>query len=109
MNRKIQQKIVSRITRAERIVKIILFGSYAKGNPNSNSDIDLIVVLDSDTIPGNFKERTENYLRISRSLRDLKKEYPIDLIVYTKPEFNKFISMKSIFSKRIMSEGKNLL
>jgi uncharacterized protein len=29
----------------ERLVKIILFGSYARGNPNADSDIDFLVVL----------------------------------------------------------------
>ena len=36
--------------------KIILFGSYAKGNPNENSDIDLLVILDNDRVAQTYTE-----------------------------------------------------
>jgi len=38
--------------------KIILYGSYAKGNPRENSDIDLIVISD-DFKDMNLRERLE--------------------------------------------------
>lgn len=40
--------------------KIILFGSQAYGNPRGDSDIDLLVVLDSDEMPGSFQENMAN-------------------------------------------------
>ena len=42
----IEKEIVGRLTKVEKILKIILFGSYAYGNPGKNSDIDLLVVID---------------------------------------------------------------
>ncbi|MCU0351333.1 MAG: nucleotidyltransferase domain-containing protein [Flavobacterium sp.] len=34
----------------ERLVKVILYGSYARGNPNADSDIDFLVVLKDNKI-----------------------------------------------------------
>ncbi len=39
--------------------KVILFGSYAKGNPNEDSDLDVLVVLDSNEFARTFDERIE--------------------------------------------------
>ena len=41
------------------VKKIILFGSYAKGTPHQDSDIDLFVVTDDDFIPGSFAQKME--------------------------------------------------
>jgi len=41
--------------------KAILFGSYAYGDPNDESDLDLIIVLDKDGFSKNFNEKIENY------------------------------------------------
>lgn len=56
--------------------KVILFGSYAKSNPHLDSDIDLLVVLDSNKKSKKFAERSENYLRVSRCLRDIERKIP---------------------------------
>lgn len=106
---KIQQNIVNSILQVEKPFKVFLFGSHAYGKPESDSDIDLLVVLDIDKPTKNFKERSENYLRISRALRDIERKVPIDLLVYTKPEFDRFIQMGSMFSKKIIKEGIEII
>jgi len=88
--------------------KIILFGSYAYGNPSRDSDIDLIVVTNKDYVPKNFKEKSEIYLFVSRNLRDISSVMPIDLLVYTKAEYEQFINQNSLFSRMIINEGKEL-
>jgi len=88
--------------------KIILFGSHAYGNPSRDSDIDLIVVTNKDYVPKNFKEKSEIYLFVSRNLRDISSVMPIDLLVYTKAEYEQFISQNSLFSRMIINEGKEL-
>ena len=45
-NRQIND-IVSRIANYYKPEKIILFGSYARGNFNDNSDLDFILVKDT--------------------------------------------------------------
>lgn len=104
----IRRELVDRIRAVERPAKILLFGSHAQGTARPDSDIDLLVVLDSDQLPQTFREKAENYLRISRILRELEKRVPIDLLVYTRPEFERFIAAESAFSKKILREGVEL-
>jgi predicted nucleotidyltransferase len=37
--------------------RIILFGSYARGNQNENSDIDIMVILDNNHVSKTYAER----------------------------------------------------
>ena len=105
---KIEQQIVERIGPLSP-EKIILFGSYAKGTPTADSDIDLYVVTKDDFIPQSWQEKNCIYLSISREIRDLRKQVPIDLIVHTKKMHEKFIALNSFFSREITQEGIRLL
>jgi len=87
------------------IEKLILFGSYAYGTPNDDSDIDLLVVTGDDFIPINFKEKSEIYLKVARLLRDIEETMPIDLIVHTKRMYQKFIKLNSMFCRKIQKDG----
>jgi predicted nucleotidyltransferase len=88
--------------------KVILFGSHAQGQPTSGSDIDLLVVTNDDFIIKNYEEKIKLHLRISSALRGIMKQVPIDLIVYTKPTYEKFVELGSMFSKEIERKGKLL-
>jgi len=46
--------------------KIILFGSYAYGIPNENSDLDICI------IDNNFKSKMDKKLAIRKKLKDIK-------------------------------------
>ena len=105
---KIEREIVERIGPLSPD-KIILFGSYAKGTPNEDSDIDLYVVTNDDFIPQSWQEKNRIYLGVSRKIRDLRKQVPIDLIVHTKKMHEKFIELDSFFSREINQEGIRLL
>jgi len=43
----------------EKVVKIILYGSYAKGNYNEESDIDIMVIVDDENLEFYKKQRIE--------------------------------------------------
>ncbi|MCX6227387.1 MAG: nucleotidyltransferase domain-containing protein [Bacteroidia bacterium] len=88
--------------------KIILFGSYAYGEPNTNSDLDILVVTGDDIIPASFSEKSKIYLKISKAISAIKKEFPVDLIVHTKPMHQKFIEIDSLFARELLSKGKVL-
>jgi len=64
----------------EVIKKVYLFGSYAYGNPNEDSDIDLCVVI------GNEYKRSDIYFNIALNLsnNDIR---PCDLLVYNEKYF----------------------
>ncbi len=89
--------------------KVILFGSYAYGTPDAGSDIDLLVVLNSETTPQTFQENMENKLMVRNVLWELNKKMSIDLIVHTKPMYKKFNMMGSMFSKELLQWGKVLI
>ena len=86
--------------------KIILFGSYAYGEPEDNSDLDILVVTDDEIIPSDFSEKSKIYLRISKAISEIKREFPIDLIVHTKPMHKKFIENNSLFARELLEKGK---
>ena len=88
--------------------KIILFGSYAHGEPTDESDLDILVVTGDDIIPSSFKEKSLIYLRISRAISEIKREFPIDLIVHTKAMHRKFIENNSLFARELLTKGKVL-
>jgi predicted nucleotidyltransferase len=58
--------------------KIILFGSYAYGNPTPDSDVDLLVIWDTD------KPRRERVVEVSLSL--YPRHFPVDILVKTPQE-----------------------
>jgi uncharacterized protein len=84
---------------------VLLFGSYAYGNPHSDSDIDLMVITEDEFIPQTFKERTDLYISVSEHILPISKQIPVDLIVYTKPMYQQFLENDSSFSKEILNKG----
>ena len=89
--------------------RVILFGSYAYGTPNEDSDIDLYVVTKDDFMPQSFREKSTLTKTISGAIRDLRRIYAIDLIVHTKAMNEKFKSINSSFSRELLSKGQVLL
>lgn len=104
----IRQEIVSRLAEGGNIRRVIVFGSYAGGAPGLNSDIDLLVVTDDDSMPQSFEENMEHYHRVSSVLREIKKRIPIDIIVHTKPMHDEFIRQGSMFAKEVTEHGEVL-
>ena len=85
--------------------KVVLFGSYAWGQPTEDSDIDLIVVLDSEVVPKTYHDRMTNRLLVRRALDAVNREYALDVLVYTAPEWKDFQDSGSAFSKEVASRG----
>ncbi|WP_214036507.1 nucleotidyltransferase domain-containing protein [Methanospirillum sp.] len=54
------QKVVRRVIAAQKPDKIILFGSYARGEQTDSSDLDLIVVFDSVSEKGKMMGEIRN-------------------------------------------------
>jgi predicted nucleotidyltransferase len=86
-------------------LKVILFGSQARGAATEESDLDLLVVLQSDILPRTYREKEALYLQVARLLRAIRQETPVDLIVHTRPMHAKFIAMNSLFAEEILQEG----
>jgi uncharacterized protein len=86
--------------------KIILFGSYANELFSTDSDIDLIVILDSLNIAKNYDERMKNKLLVRHSIYEISKKIAIDLVVYTKAEYAIISNNENSFFNEIKNTGK---
>jgi len=86
--------------------KIILFGSYANGNPNENSDIDLLVILDNNHVSETYQERLNKRIRIRNSVIDINRKVPLDILVYSKEELNIIKKNGNFFIDEIEKTGK---
>ena len=71
--------------------KIILFGSYAYGNPTPDSDVDLLVVLDTNA------SSTERYLAVSRLL--YPRPFPVDILVRTPREIEHALRRRFLYAR----------
>ena len=114
MKRTLEENVPVQTGKIKRIItglkplkpyKVILFGSHARGNATDESDIDLLVVTNDLTIPKSFREKMDIHLKVAKQLAELREEMEIDLIVFTKPMFKKFLEMDSMFSRKITKEG----
>ena len=95
------QKIVNRIVSAVDPKAIILFGSYAYGNPDRNSDLDILVVVDRL-----LNSKRNLRIKIRKSLQDLL--ISKDIIVATVDEIEEWSNVPQAFLTSIVKKGKVL-
>ncbi|MDR1196196.1 MAG: nucleotidyltransferase domain-containing protein [Endomicrobium sp.] len=88
--------------------KIILFGSYAKGTAASDSDIDLIVILDNYYISRDYKDEVKRYIAVRKLILDINRNHAMDLKVYSKAEFNMKKRNGNFFIQEIEKTGKTI-
>jgi uncharacterized protein len=68
----IEPQRLAEICRKDRIVRLELFGSWARGEADSDSDVDLLVSFDSDFKPGlEYIDNSVVYSVVTRHLPDL--------------------------------------
>lgn len=82
--------------------KIILFGSYAYGQPNRDSDIDLVFVSQDEKYK-TFQERIKMKIEILKKLDHFAQ--PIDILAYTKKEWEELVIKNSSFVREINQRG----
>jgi uncharacterized protein len=90
--------IIKQIVNGYDPEKIILFGSFAFGNQNPNSDVDLFVIKESD-MP---RPQRTVFLRKMLSGAGI----PIDLVVYTPLEVEKSKNETYGFVHEVIKTGK---
>ena len=93
---KIVKRFINLIIKKFNLKKIIIFGSFARGDYHKGSDLDLIIV-------GEFKERFID--RIGKIIELNDSDLEIDAMVYTEEEFQKMIKERRPFIEQALEEG----
>jgi predicted nucleotidyltransferase len=94
------KEIVQRIVRELRPEKIILFGSYGYGSPTNDSDVDLLVIMETNDRPA------DRYLAVSRLIRP--RPFPLDILVKTPAEITQALERGDFFIREIVTKGQTL-
>src|SRR5215813_622111 len=94
------QEIVHRLVTGLHPHRIVLFGSYVYGTPTADSDVDLLVMVDTQARPA------DRYLCVSRLLRP--RPFPLDLVVKTPEEVARALDKGDAFMREIMARGRVL-
>jgi predicted nucleotidyltransferase len=82
--------------------KIILFGSWAYGTPDAESDIDLLIVMPFEGSP--FRQAGTILKSVVQSVGVL----PLDLLVRTTEQLNERLTIGDSFMREILERGKVL-
>jgi uncharacterized protein len=97
---KIVADVAHRLVAAARPDKIILFGSYARGDFDGRSDLDLLVILPT------LANRVEEMVRLRRVLKGIP--VPIDILVYSTNEVEQRRDLRGTMLYHALKEGRIL-
>jgi predicted nucleotidyltransferase len=92
-------EIVEKLIREYNPLKIILFGSYAYGNPKKDSDIDLFILKNTD------ERRVDRFVHVKRIVYDPSRTVPVSPLVYTPDEVQTRLKMGDDFVEEILQKG----
>ncbi|MBU4201834.1 MAG: nucleotidyltransferase domain-containing protein [Candidatus Altiarchaeales archaeon] len=95
-------KLVDEIKAGYKPEKIILFGSYAWGKPDEESDIDLLIIKQSE------KPFHKRWSDVCRLVSGLRRGIAFSPFVITPEELQKRLDMGDQFFKKIINEGEVL-
>jgi len=80
--------------------KIILFGSYARGNMHDDSDLDFLIVKKD------VKDRRQDMVKLRRALSSLR--IPVDILVVSHEYVEEWKNVKGNILYPALREGKVL-
>ncbi len=93
------ERMVQRIVEQFHPEKVILFGSYAYGTPTEDSDVDLMVVMETE----------ENTLHTSATISgSIDHIFPIDILVGKHGKLEESFARRGNFATEVITEGKVL-
>jgi len=95
----ILSEVIDIIKRGYNPLKIILFGSYAYGTPKEDSDIDLLIIK-------NTEERSVDRIALVKKLiYNPHRKIPISPLIYTLKELEERLEMEDDFVREIVQKG----
>lgn len=105
MNQEIYErlkKISDRLKKTYNAERVILFGSYARGEETEDSDVDILIIA---LTKERFFERTAS---IKRLIRDLRNGLPVAPVVLTPQEIERRKEVGDPFIIDILENGVSL-
>ena len=93
------EKIVNEIAALLPGAQVILFGSYATGNPDKDSDLDLCIVAEK------FEGRRMDMMHTIRGTISGKTHLPLDILLFRSDEFQENAQLKPTIEYVIAKEG----
>lgn len=94
------EDIVKRIAEGYQPLKVILFGSYAYGEPTPDSDIDLLIVKDTS------ERFIDRWVAVRELIADPARRIPVEPIVVTPDELQRRLAGGDQFFQEIIARGK---
>lgn len=95
------EEVKKRLIKTYDPIAIYLFGSYAWGKPDEDSDLDLLVVID-DFKKDKYADMIEGYKALAGM------GIPKDILLYTKPQFDESSKDITTFCYKIVKRGKKI-
>jgi predicted nucleotidyltransferase len=100
--REIIQDILRRLLAGYAPQKVILFGSYAYGNPQPDSDIDLLIIKETG------ERFIDRWVTVRRLLSDPQRTVALEILVLTPEELSTRLDVGDQFLKEITQRGQVL-
>ena len=91
---------VNRLVAAAQPLKVILFGSHARGEADDHSDVDLLIIEPT------VSHRYEEMIRLNRALKGML--MPVDLLVISEQEFEARSRIPGTVEHAARKEGRVL-
>lgn len=97
--REMLQEMLKRLLGQYAPQKVILFGSYAYGDPHSDSDIDLLIVKETS------ERFIDRWVTVQRILTGTHPSVPVETLVLTPEEIESRLAAGDQFIEEILAEG----
>lgn len=104
INENILKEMVQVIVQEVEPVRVILFGSHARGNPRPDSDIDFLVI--EKTPFGKDRSRRKEAVRLWKALARFR--IPKDILVFSEEETQRWKHACGHIVGQALREGKIL-
>lgn len=91
--------VVEKIIEISKPRKVILFGSYVRGDMNMNSDLDVLIVTDR-----NIENPRKESVRIRRALRGIL--MPMDILVVQEKDLETMANTPGLIYREAIRNGK---
>lgn len=100
--RKVINDILEKLVAEYAPQQVVLFGSYAYGNPRLDSDIDLLIIKETS------ERFIDRWVTVRRILSDPKRSIPLETLILTPEEVSRRLAIGDQFIAEILEKGEVL-